>query len=421
MAYQPKSYRKFLATSVATAIVATAVAAPVGAAGSQFNDIEDVEYWAGDAINYLSEKGAIEGMRENEFQPHGLLTRAQAATMLARTLDLDIDEDAQTSFDDAKTHWASKYIAALQEQKPGVIDGRTDGSFDPETAVSRQELAKMVVKAYDLQQDKRAIINFTDTDSSDVWGKEDIEVLASLGIVEGYSDKTFKPKATVTRAESTVFVHRTEVDDVRQPVELAELEIEPFLKLVLDKEADGGTYTLTFSAQDQYGDDAVISKDIVNAYSLDDEIATVDVEHDGTNLTGIKITPVKVGKTQVHVTIGSKDYLYDVEVKQEAVDAREAADKEDAVNRLNEKLDDDSVGWESKYTAESWAVYQSALAAAREIDTAEATTEEILEAIQNIQNAKNTLKKNINETFLDKSNSDETREVLTSYLSRYAA
>lgn len=421
MAYQPKSYRKFLATSVATAIVATVAAAPVGAAGSQFNDINDVEFWAGDAISYLSEKGAIEGMGASKFQPHGELTRAQAATMLARTLNLDIDNNAQTSFKDAKTHWASKYIAALQEQKPGVIDGRTDGSFDPETAISRQELAKMVVQAYELQQDKRAIINFTDTDGSGVWGKEDIEVLASLGIIQGYGDKTFKPRATVTRAESTVFVHRTEVDDVRVPVEYAELEIEPFLELVLDKEADGGTYTLSFSAKDQFGDDAVISKEIVNAYSLNEEIATASVEHDGTNLTGIKITPVKVGKTQVHVTIGSKDYLYDVNIKQVAVDARKAADKAEAIVKLNEAIDDDSVGWESKYTKVSWAAYQGAITAAKDIDTDSATTKEILEATQSVLNAKNTLKKNINETFLDKSNSDETREVLTSYLSRCAA
>lgn len=215
MTYQPKSYRKFLATSVAAAMVAT-VAAPMVLAEETtvFTDTDGVSSWAGASIDYLVAKGAIEGMGDNIFAPAADLTRAQAATILARTLDLTVDMDAETDFEDTATHWSSPYVKAIQNQLPGVIDGYTDGTFNPDGTISRQEMAKMTVKAYDLKLDANADVSFTDNTG---WGKDDIQVLASLGIVNGYGDM-FKPNGKVTRAESVVFVHRSEVDSVRVPV-----------------------------------------------------------------------------------------------------------------------------------------------------------------------------------------------------------
>lgn len=213
MAYQPKSYRKFLATSVTAAMVAT-VAAPVipsVSANTSFSDVAS-NHWAADAINYLVEKGAIEGYPNGTFQPNASITRAEAAKILAITLGLDVDESASTNFSDASNHWASSYIAALQSQASGVIDGYTDGTFRPNRTITRQEMAKMIVTAYDLQEDETVNIDFTDNTG---WGAEYITTLASLGIVEGVRAGQFQPNGNVTRAQTPVFVHRAEVPDVR--------------------------------------------------------------------------------------------------------------------------------------------------------------------------------------------------------------
>lgn len=216
MAYQPKSYRKFLATSVAAAIVATgAVPAASLAAEGNFKDIEGVKSWAGDAIAYLVEKGAIEGFGNGEFRPNEPLTRGQIAKVLAIALDLDIDKNAKTDFPDAKDHWASSYIKAIQDQLPGVINGFPDGTFRPEDPVTREQLAKIVAEAYDLEKDENADINFTDIGG---WSKDFIETLASLGIVEGVGGGLFNPAGPVTRAQAAVFVHRTEVEEARKEV-----------------------------------------------------------------------------------------------------------------------------------------------------------------------------------------------------------
>ncbi|MET3507418.1 S-layer homology domain-containing protein [Halalkalibacter oceani] len=239
MAYQPKSYRKFLATSVTAAMVAT-VAAPVIPSVSadtptSFPDVA-TNHWASDSIAYLVEKGAIEGRPDGTFDPNASITRAEAAKILAITLGLDVDSSASTNFSDAANHWGSAYIAAIQEQAPGVIDGYTDGTFRPNRTITRQEMAKMIVTAYDLEADPDVNIDFTDNNS---WGAEYVDVLASLGIVEGVRAGQFQPQGNVTRAQTPVFVHRTEVPEVRvNPGEQPPLDFEITEVSALDRNGE---------------------------------------------------------------------------------------------------------------------------------------------------------------------------------------
>ncbi|UTW68347.1 S-layer homology domain-containing protein [Anaerobacillus sp. HL2] len=76
-------------------------------------------------------------------------------------------------------------------------------------------MAKMAVEAYGLKLDETAAVSFTDNNG---WGKSYVEILASLGVVEGVSASKFNPNGNVTRAESVVFVQRTEVPSVRKEV-----------------------------------------------------------------------------------------------------------------------------------------------------------------------------------------------------------
>lgn len=216
MAYQPKSYRKFLATSVTAAMVAT-VAAPFATPAQAAANFPDVpaSHWASDAIDYLVEKGALEGRPNGSFDPTASITRGEAAKILAITLGLEVDLNAKTDFADAANHWASPYIAAIQAQTEDVINGYENGTFRPNNNITRQEMAKMVVTAYGLELDAEADVEFNDNNG---WGAEFVNVLASLGIVEGMSEGSFNPNGLVTRAQTPVFVQRTEVPEVRVEV-----------------------------------------------------------------------------------------------------------------------------------------------------------------------------------------------------------
>lgn len=213
MAYQSKKHRKFVATTVTAALVATAVAPAAGfAAEKSFTD--QIPTWAQDAVSYLVEKGAIEGYPNGTFGSADPLTRAQAAKVLALALELDVDLSASADFADVPAgNWASPYIAAIQDL--GIIQGDEKGNFNPNAKIDRQSFAKMVVEAYGLELDENADVSFSDNNS---WGAEYIEVLASLGVIQGVGGDKVAPRADVSRGEAAVFVHRTEVEDVRKEV-----------------------------------------------------------------------------------------------------------------------------------------------------------------------------------------------------------
>lgn len=232
MSYQPKSYRKFLATSVTAAMVATVAAplAPVNVtsvdAASKFSDTQGVSSWAGDAIDYLVEKGAVKGYEDGTFRPHAQITRAEAAAILAGALELEISANPSLGFSDTNNNaWYAGAVEALVNA--GVIDGFPNGTFQPNAPITRAALAKMVVEAYELDAPADFEIDFSDTVAG-AWYEDYVQILALNGIVGGYADGTFKPNANVTRAESAVFVYRTEVEearlDVEFPAELAEVE-----------------------------------------------------------------------------------------------------------------------------------------------------------------------------------------------------
>lgn len=219
MAYQSKKHRKFVATAATAALVASAVAPAAGFAAENTKNFPDLAgySWAKEAIDHLVAKGAITGYPDGTFAPGDSIKRGEAAKILAEALDLTIDESVKTDLKDAKNHWASSFIAAIQKHNKDIIKGYEDGTFKPEQTITRQELAKMVATAYDLKANPAAKISFKDNTD---WGKDQVQALASLGIVNGYEGGVFKPNAKVNRAETAVFVFRTEVPAKRLPVEL---------------------------------------------------------------------------------------------------------------------------------------------------------------------------------------------------------
>ncbi|KAB2336755.1 S-layer homology domain-containing protein [Cytobacillus depressus] len=191
MANQSSKHRKFLATSLTAAMVASAVAPTAGfaAEAKSFKDVP-ADHWAKASIDYLVGKGAIDGRPGGTFDLKSDITRGEAAKILSITLGLKIDDEAKASFKDAADHWASKYIAALQTQKEGVINGYDKDTFKPNAKITRQEMAKMVVTAYGLKLNENADVSFTDNNG---WGAEFVNILASLGVVEGVAAGKFSP------------------------------------------------------------------------------------------------------------------------------------------------------------------------------------------------------------------------------------
>jgi len=145
----------------------------------------------------------IQGYEDGSFRPSNSLTRAEAAVILSKILTAETENKTYTSkFSDVNSsHWYGNYVCFLSEQ--GIIDGYTDGTFRPNANITRAELVALVAKALNIND--RYTNYFSDTEG--MWASNAISAINSFGWIKGYADGTFKPNANITRAETTVFLN----------------------------------------------------------------------------------------------------------------------------------------------------------------------------------------------------------------------
>jgi len=169
--------------------------------GGTFPDVS-LNYWAFTQIEDLVKRGVIAGYSDGTFKPDEIVTRGQFAKMLC--LAQGIPTDGSNTFTDVKGHWAESYISALVTN--GIIGGYPDGTFRPEARISRAEICSVIARAMDLSPGSNKS-SFPDIEGH--WAKNVIQLIASNGIVTGYTDGNFKPNASANRAEVSVIIYRT--------------------------------------------------------------------------------------------------------------------------------------------------------------------------------------------------------------------
>ena len=170
-------------------------------AAGRFHDVSS-DFWAAEEIGYLSDLKIINGYGNGQFGPQDSIKRADAAIIVARILDLNLENVKNPSFKDvSKDHYAYREIAAAVES--GVFQKAE--RFNPNAYLKRGEMAKIIVKTFGLQS--QIEVDFKDTNESH-WAYEFIRSLASNYITTGYPDSTFKPEQNITRAEFSVLVTR---------------------------------------------------------------------------------------------------------------------------------------------------------------------------------------------------------------------
>lgn len=109
------------------------------------SDVEAIPYQR--EINVVKSLGIMQGYDDGTFKSEGTLTRAEAAAIMVRLLNLEGEaEPGETVFDDVEgSHWASGYINVAVHE--GIINGKGDGTFAPEEEVTYHQFVKMLVCA----------------------------------------------------------------------------------------------------------------------------------------------------------------------------------------------------------------------------------------------------------------------------------
>lgn len=131
-------------------------------------------------------------------------SRGEVALQLAEALGLDTS-DTNSTFSDVKS--SSKYAgAAVALSKLGIFTGDENGKFNPSSPITRGQLAKVLVEAFDLQQQGKAE-NFSDIPSSH-WAHDYVAILSSNKVTSGKGDGTFGVGDKVTLNHLDVFLNR---------------------------------------------------------------------------------------------------------------------------------------------------------------------------------------------------------------------
>ncbi len=178
-------------------------------ANNYFSDVGEA-HWASSVISDMTEKGIISGYPDGTFFPNKSITKAEFAKLVVYSLDL-FDNQKEINFDDVnESHWAYKYIKALSDYF--IVN---ENEFNPNEAMTREQVAYTIVKALNLEKskyDKNIFRQFKDKDSISDGFENYISIVADNKIMIGNDDGTFNPQGLLTRAQVSQLLHNIMTD-----------------------------------------------------------------------------------------------------------------------------------------------------------------------------------------------------------------
>jgi hypothetical protein len=163
----------------------------------RFGDLP-YDHWASDPVQYLVLSGVVSGYEDATFRPNNNVTRAQFAKMVVGAMEWPLVTPTTPTFADIPAdHWAYAFVETAVAQ--GAIAGYGDGTFRPMDLVTRAQAAKVIATAREWQVEATTS-SFADV-SPDDWFFGFAEATNSAEVMTGYEDGTFRPYAPLTRAQ----------------------------------------------------------------------------------------------------------------------------------------------------------------------------------------------------------------------------
>ena len=224
--------RKLISLLLTALLLCTASVPALAAPG----DISDVEgHWAQAEIEEALLYGWVNGYPDGTFHPDSSITRAEFTKMLLAAIRLTPNSQTVQWMKDhacCREHVRNEtaryspvlvlpighWFTSLGWKDAAIYSGilvpsdYTDYDFHPDQAISRYEIAVLTVRAlglvYPASHSDGSDLPFTDQDTFQGWVRGYIREATNAGVLTGYPDGSFVPKAPATRAEAVVMVSR---------------------------------------------------------------------------------------------------------------------------------------------------------------------------------------------------------------------
>ncbi|OMD86814.1 MULTISPECIES: S-layer homology domain-containing protein [Paenibacillus] len=169
----------------------------------------DVDSGSTVILETLASRDLIHGTGGGKFEPARQITRAEFVQLLVSALELQA-ESSSTFKDVSSNAWYYQAVSTAQALK--LVNGRSEGVFAAKEPISRQEMAVILFRALSLTALQSDIsgkaATFADENQIGSYAMDAVEYLRETGIVNGYTDGTFRPLSLTTRAEAAALIYR---------------------------------------------------------------------------------------------------------------------------------------------------------------------------------------------------------------------
>ncbi len=180
-----------------------------------YSDRALIPSYATDEVATATEKRVVVNYPQvSRLNPMRGITRAEVAAIVYQALVATGSAPAIPSpyivtsgsalpvFSDIQNHWASDFIAALATQ--GVVGGFSDGTFQPDATMTRAQYAALLARSFDLERmAKQPAASFTDVPAH-LWAADAIQNACRARFLTGFPDRTFRPNENISRLQVIV-------------------------------------------------------------------------------------------------------------------------------------------------------------------------------------------------------------------------
>ncbi|WP_088548156.1 SwmB domain-containing protein [Paenibacillus aquistagni] len=213
IAYVPTHVKSQSGSQVVNIVLTGSSAIALARSSQYFTDISG--HWGMNDIQALSGRFIADALTGSRFEPNKSITRADFAVLIAKGIGLDGDLDASKRFKDVSaSSTAAPYIGAAV--KAGIISGHADGTFKPNSLITREQIALMMNRTLihtgnNIQLSRPVsqwMASFTDRNQISTSSQDAVAKSMEAGIIQGLTYNTFGPRQNATRAQAVVMVKR---------------------------------------------------------------------------------------------------------------------------------------------------------------------------------------------------------------------
>jgi len=198
--------KKLISSILVVVMLLTAI---ITVNAASFSDVKSSD-WFYTSVNYVADKGIMQGTSSTKFEPKASLTRAMGVTLLYRVAGTPSVSGVNIPFNDVKGgQW---YTDAVKwAYKNGIVTGKSNTYFDTNGNITRAEFATILNRysdfaKYTLPATRTDFV--TDVAKIPSWAFAAVTVMYKAEIINGRNGGVFDPNAKISRAEAAAMIER---------------------------------------------------------------------------------------------------------------------------------------------------------------------------------------------------------------------